>query len=251
MPRLVLLLLLALPCSAQICTFDEQAKPENPYAYMRTQVKALKLMRQAIELAATAQWPGLPDEPDYLHKAVAYYETIDGVDEKYTCAQRLLERYKQSKNDTVKESADSLLTAIDATKQINSELRAMVEAINKAKKIEDLHQEETAKHIADITSRWKVIHEVAMMGVKMSTYGIVHGEGGDDNWKPVAFTITRQQHKTLLADVQALAEGKSKEMNYVDLCADLLLKTLNQLLPMADSPSLVPWLRIEPRLPCS
>jgi hypothetical protein len=77
-----------------------------------------------------------------------------------------------------------------------------------------------------------VIFKMMLGGVKESTFLIVRGNGGDDNWKPTAFTITRAQHDALLTDVRALAEAKTEHANYVDLCAEILLETLNEPLPL-------------------
>jgi|GEM_PF-2737157 len=70
----------------------------------------------------------------------------------------------------------------------------------------------------------KDVRTLVMLATKMSTFGIVQLQGEGDDVKPVAFTITEKQRATLLADVQALAKKKSN--TYVDVCAEILLKTL-------------------------
>jgi len=56
-----------------------------------------------------------------------------------------------------------------------------MESLNKARKAKDINQTEIAKTLADLKSVQKYVRNLAMAGVKMSTFGILRmqGEGGD------------------------------------------------------------------------
>jgi hypothetical protein len=145
----------------------------------------------------------------------------------------MLEKYKDSKIESIGTSVVTLLVAINTTKEINAKLLSLMEAINKATKPEDIDQVEIAKLLGNVQAMQKDVRTMAMLGVKMSTFAIVQTEGEGDSAKPVAFTITPAQRATLLAEVQELAK-KQTINTYVDACADLLLGTLNR--PLRTSP---------------
>src|SRR6266850_2724757 len=228
---LLFVLFLVLPCSAQICIVDT-AQPNDTLAYMRTEVRALTIIREALNLSATMKTVPLPTDPNHKQAMVDYYVGMESIDDHYACAARLLQHYKPSTNEGIQNSVDSLLTAIEATMAVNTTLRGMVEQLNQSLKEEDPRADDPAIVLADIKSTQQVIFKMMLGGVNASTFLIVRGEGGDSDWKPTAFTITRAQHDALLTDVHALAEGKTAHANYIDLCAEILLETLNEPLPL-------------------
>jgi len=222
-------LFLVLPCSAQTCTIDN-AEPNDTFAYLRAEVRALTVIREALNLSAKLKTVPLPGDPNHQQAMVDYHLSMQASDDHYACAARLLQSYKASTNENIQQSLDDLLAAIQSTQQINSMLRGMVERMNAEQ--QDQSAGETAQTLADIKSTQQVIFKMMLGGVKESTFLIVRGNGGDDEWKPTAFTITRAQHDALLTDVRALAEAKTEHANYVDLCAEILLETLNEPLPL-------------------
>jgi len=228
---LLFVLLLILPCSAQICIVDT-AQPNDTFAYMRTEVRALTIIREALDLSAKMKTVPLPADPNHKQAMVDYHVGMESIDDHYACAARLLQHYQPNTNEGIQNSVDSLLTAIEATKAVNTTLRGMVEQLNQSLKEDDPHADDTAIVLADIKSSQQVIFKMMLGGVNASTLLIVRGEGGDSDWKPTAFTITREQHDALLTDVRALAEGKTAHANYIDLCAEILLETLNEPLPL-------------------
>jgi hypothetical protein len=225
------LVLLVLPCSAQLCIVDT-AQPNDTFAYMGTEVRALTIIREAVNLSAEMKTVPLPGDPDHQQAMVNYYVGMQSIDEHYACAARLLGHYKPSTNQDIQNSVDTLLTAIEATKTINATLRGMVEHLNKPPAEVEPHADDASKALADIKSTQHVVFKMMLGGVKESTFSIVRGEGMDTDWKPTAFTITRSQHDTLLTAVRDLAAGKTAHANYVDLCAEILLETLNEPLPL-------------------
>jgi len=223
------ILFFVLPCSAQTCSVDS-AEPNDTFAYMRSEVKSLAVIREAINLSAKMKTVPLPGDPNHQQAMVDYHLSMQSIHEHFACAARLLQPYKASANENVKQSVDNLLTAIQSTEQVDSMLRGMVEQINAPER--DQHATDTAEKLAEIKSAQHVIFKMMLGGVKESTFGIVRGNGADEGWKPTAFTITRRQHDALLSDVRALAEAKTEHANYVDLCAEILLETLTEPLPL-------------------
>jgi len=231
--RLILpLLILAQGCFAQICLPEAQPQPNSAYAYVRAEVKALHWIRAALAESQKIESPRV-DDPERLHKLVTLYSASETVSDDYTCAASMLEKYKDSKIESIGTSVVTLLVAINTTKEINAKLLSLMEAINKATKPEDIDQVEIAKLLGNVQAMQKDVRTMAMLGVKMSTFAIVQTEGEGDSAKPVAFTITPAQRATLLAEVQELAK-KQTINTYVDACADLLLGTLNR--PLRTSP---------------
>ena len=109
----------------------------------------------------------------------------------------------------------------------------MIETLNKATKAEDIDEVEIGKTLATIKSAQHDVMNLMMAGAKLSTFGILKIEGEGDDTKPIAFTITPAQHAKLLAEVNEPAKKKSS--NYVDNCADILLKALNLKMPMSSN----------------
>jgi hypothetical protein len=199
---------------------------------MGTEVRALTIIREAVNLSAGMKTVPLPGDPDHQQAMVNYYVGMESIDEHYACAARLLGHYKPSTNQDIQNSVDTLLTAIGATKTINTTLKGMVEQLNKPPTEVESHADDASKALADIKSTQQVVFKMMLGGVKQSTLLIVRGEGSESYWKPTAFTITRSQHDALLTSVRALAEGKTAHANYIDLCAEILLETLNEPLPL-------------------
>jgi hypothetical protein len=224
-------LLLGFPCSAQLCVVDS-SQPNDTFAYMGTEVRALAVIREAINLSATVKTVPLPGDANHQQAMVDYHIGMESIDEHYACAARLLERYKASTNQDLQDSVDALLTAIEASRTINTTLRGMVEQLNKPPGEVDLNADDPAKVLANIKSTQQAVFKMMLRGVKESTFLIVRGEGSDSYWKPTAFTITRAQHDAFLTSVRTLAEGKTAQANYIDLCAEILLEALNEPLPV-------------------
>jgi hypothetical protein len=196
---------------------------------MGTEVRALTIIREAVNLSAGMKTVPLPGDPDHQQAMVNYYVGMESIDEHYACAARLLGHYKPSTNQDIQNSVDTLLTAIEATKTINATLRGLVERLNKPPAEVD---PQGARALADIKRTQQAVFKMMLGGVKESTFLIVRGEGSESYWKPTAFTITKSQHDALLTSVRALAEGKTAHANYIDLCAEILLETLNEPLPL-------------------
>jgi hypothetical protein len=128
------------------------------------------------------------------------------VSNNYDCAARVLTLYKNSRNESVRASVDSLLAAISTTKDINIGMVKSMELLNKAEKPDDIDLVAIAEMLANVKSMQK---EVA---------------------NPIAFTITPTQRATLLTEVQELAK-KNGQFTSVDACADILRGTLAKQLP--------------------
>ena len=226
-------ILLASPCRAQLC-MPTKAGPqsESGYSYVRTEIIVLGWIRTALTESDKFQWVS-PDDPERIHKSIELYSVLNNVSDDYDCAVSLLTPFKDSKNESIHTSVDSLLLAIQSTKQINTMLMGMMESLNKATKAEDIDQPEIAKTLADIKSMQKYVRTLTMAGVKMSTFGILHMDGTGDDVKPTAFIITGAERETLLSETREPAKKKGKEETYVDVCAEILLTTLNSKLPSA------------------
>jgi hypothetical protein len=184
-------------------------QPESGYSYIRTEILALQWIRAATTESEKLQWVSLGD-PQRAHKSVEFYAKANSVSDDYDCVTFLLTAYKDSTNKPIHESVDTLLLAIQATKEINGNLITIMETLNKAKKVEDIDQQEIAKTLGNIKSMQKDIRNMAMAGVKMSTFGILHIDGTGDDAKPTAFTITATERQTLLSETRVLAKAKGK-----------------------------------------
>jgi hypothetical protein len=208
-----------------------QPETNSGYAYMRAEIRALQWIRSAvIETGKIKPLPPAAD-PQRIHQMVSRYTAFQTAADDYTCATSILTKYKESPDGSIRGSVDNFLAVIGTTQELNGHLLAMLESIEKASKPEDINQEEIAKHLAAIKSLQKDVLGLAMMATKLSTFAILRGEGGDDNWKPVAFTITATQRTTLIAEAQRLID----KLTYVDGCVDILLGALRRQLPVADS----------------
>ena len=228
-----LFFLLASPSSAQLCMpIKAGPEPDSGYSYIRTELVALKWVRAALTESDKFQWVNSGD-PAQMHKTVELYTAVNNVSDDYDCATSLLTAYKDSKNESIRASVGSLLLAIKSSKEIDALLIGMMESLNKATKPEDINQAEIAKTLADMKSIQSYAHNLMMVGVKMSTFGILRMEGTGDDQKPTAFLITAAQRSTLLTETQELGRKKGKEQTYVDVCVDILLSTMNRKLPTA------------------
>jgi hypothetical protein len=230
--RFVFLLVLAQSCFAQLCMPEGQPQPDSPYAYIRAETKALQWIRNALTESENIRPFPPSGDPERLHKAVKLYTVAQTISDDYDCAATLLTKYKDSKNEYINASVDSLLMGIDATKNINAKLVGLIESLNEAKKPEAIDQTAIAKVLANAKGIQKDVRNLAMAGAKMSAFGVVRIEGNGDDAKPVAFTITAKQRATLVAEVQELAKKKGQGQDtYVDSCAEILLDTLTKPLP--------------------
>lgn len=228
-----LLLLLAHSCSAQICMpIKAGPEPDSGYSYIRTELVALKWVRAALKETDKFQWISA-DDPARLHKSVELYGVVNNVSDDYDCAASLLTAYKDSKNEPIRASVDSMLLAIKSIKEVNATLIEMMETLNKATKPEDINQTQIAKTFADLKSVQSYVRTLMMAGTKMSTFGILRMEGTGDDQKPTAFLITALQRDTLLEETRQLGRKKDKEETYVDVCVDILTTTLTSKLPTA------------------
>jgi hypothetical protein len=237
--RLILLIAFAQvsffqPASAQVCLPEAASQPDSGYAYMRTETKALQWVRLALAESQKIQPLPPSSDPERMHKAVALYTVVDSVSTDYDCAVRMLSKYKNSKNESVRASVDALLEAINTTKTINKDMVGMMEALDKATKPEDIDQIAIAKMLANVKGMQKDAQQLTMMGAKMSTFGIVRTTGEGDDAKPVAFTITAAQREALLADVKELIANKGQgQYTYVDGSAEILLDALTRQMPLS------------------
>src|ERR1700738_2437161 len=119
----LLFLMLARPCSAQICMPGAEIAPDSGYSYIREEVKALQWIRNALVESQKIQQPLIaPDDPERIHKTVELYTTIKNVSDDYTCAISLVTPFKDSRDESIHASVDALLTAIHATQDNNAEL---------------------------------------------------------------------------------------------------------------------------------
>ena len=94
-------------------------------------------MRDALVESERIQVP-TPTDPEGMHKAVDMYTIAEAVSDDYACAATILTNYKDSKNEYVQQSAQTLLEAIKTTKEINADLISMMESLYKATKAEDI-----------------------------------------------------------------------------------------------------------------
>jgi hypothetical protein len=226
-----LLLFLAPACLGQVC-MPPSPQPDSGYTYVRAEITALRSIRSALNESDKFEWVA-PDDPQRVHKQVELYTIVNNVSDDYDCAASILQPYAKSKNENISKSAETLLLAIQGIKDVNAHLIEMMETVNKATKAEDIDQTEIAKSLADMKSVQKYVRTLVTLGVRLSIFSILQGEGGDNNWKATAFTITDAQRKVALGDASELAKGRSKEETVVDLCADFLVKMLNCPLPTA------------------
>jgi len=223
--------LLAQPSSAQLCMpIKAGPEPDSGYSYIRTELVALKWLRAALQESAKFQ-PINRDDPQRMHKSVEFYDAVNNVSDDYDCAASLLKPYKDSKNESIRESVDSMLLAIKSIKEVNAELVEMMESLNKATKAEDINQTEIAKALANLKSIQGDVRTLTMAGVKMSTFAILRIEGTGDDQKPVACFITAAQRRTLLEEIHQLGRKSGKEVTYVDACVDILTNTVTPNLP--------------------
>jgi hypothetical protein len=219
---------LAQPCCAQWCLPTKAgAQPDSPYSYIRTEIIALQWIRNG--LTESEKWVSFND-PQQIQKSAELSALVNNVSDDYDCATSLLTPYKDSKNESVRTSAESLLLAIRNTKEVNSVLIGLMESLNKATKPEDINQVQIGKTLADIKSMQKYVRDLVTVGVKMSTFGVLQMERYGDDAKPTAFTITTAQLDTLLAETRELSKKNGRE-TYVDVCAEILLTMLTQQLP--------------------
>jgi hypothetical protein len=167
-----LVALLVKPCAAQLCMPGAEVKPDSPYSYMREEVKAFRWIRTGLLESQKVQNPLIaPDDPQRVHKTVELYTILHNIEDAYTCAESLLKPFKDSKDDSVHTSVDTLLTAIQGTKDMNATLSSMIDALNKATKPEDIDQTEIGKTLATIKSAQHDVMNLMMAGAKMSTFG--------------------------------------------------------------------------------
>src|ERR1051325_10283089 len=138
---LFVVLLLVLPCSAQICAVDT-AQPDDAFAYMQSEVRTLTVIREAINLSAKMI---VPTSPKNHAQMAEYNETINNIDDHYACAAKLLQHYKPSTNENIHNSVDNLLTAIQVNQQVNKMLRAMTEQLNKETQGQEPRADNTAE----------------------------------------------------------------------------------------------------------
>ena len=235
MTKVFLFLLgIAQVCFAQVCIPEVQPQPNNPYSYIRGEIKALKWIRYALTEMQKIQSPLDGNDQERLHKLVNMYTIAEAASDDYSCAALLLKNYKDSKDDTVADSAQTLLKVIETSTQINTKLVGTMEALYKAEKSEEIDQVGIAKMLANVQSLQKDVRNLTMVGVKMSTFSVLRIQGEDDNARPVAFTISEKQRAALLGEAQELrAEGKDQN-SVVDGCADILISILKSQLPTSD-----------------
>ena len=208
-------------------------KPDSPYSYIRTEIRVLKSLRAALNDAAKINALVIipASDPKRLHKLVERNEVVNAIADDYGCAIALLKPYQNSRDNNVHVSVEAFNNGIDITQQADAKLLEMMESLDKATRAEDFDQPAIAKQLADLNSIKQDSRKLILMGVKMSSFGILKLVGGDDDSKPVAFTITEQERLKLLSDANELAKREDPGTSYIDICADFLVDTLTKSLP--------------------
>jgi hypothetical protein len=144
-PIVVLPLILTHPCTAQTCNAAPHPETNSGYAYMREEMKALRWIRSALLESTKIQPPGAREDPQHVHKLIELHSTAEAVADRYNCAVSILQNFKDSKNEYIKESAETLLKALETTKKINEKLASILDSIYDAKRSQDIDQAGIAK----------------------------------------------------------------------------------------------------------
>src|SRR5438309_1276827 len=149
-------------CPARLPIRSDTVQPNDTFAYMGTEVRALTIIREAVNLSAGMKTVPLPGDPDHQQAMVNYYVGMESIDEHYACAARLLGHYKPSTNQDIQNSVNTLLTAIEATKTINATLRGMVEQLNKPSAEVEPRAGDASNALANIKSTQHVIFKMML-----------------------------------------------------------------------------------------
>ena len=228
---LVVCLLVPAISVAQECQPTDKAEPESNFAYIRAEIKSLQWLRLAILESKKIPSSTPPGDPERAKKAELRNTLAMGLAKFYDCATQYVEPYGESKNKAIHESANGLMAAIRSSKEVNQNVLAELQQLDKAQSKEDIDPE-AAKRLEDLTSQENDARTAIQAGVKVSTFGIVRLKDPEDPQSdPVAFLITAKQRDELLAEVKQLAKKKPEETTYIDTCAEILLSLLNKKLP--------------------
>ena len=229
-PVVVLPLFLTHPCIAQSCNPAFHPETDSGYAYIREEMKALRWIRSALLESTKIQHPGAPDDPQHVQKLAELHATADAMAERYNCAVSILQNFKDSKNESIQESAETLLRALDASKGINEKLVAVLDSLYDPQKQQDLDRAGIADMLKNVKSIQRDTWDLSMAGTQASTFAIFKMQGAGKDSRPVAFSITHDQRNTLRAEAGTLAKNDGFS-SYVDDCAEILLNGLAQDLP--------------------
>jgi len=229
-PIVVLPLILTHPCTAQTCNAAPHPETNSGYAYMREEIKALRWIRSALLESTKIQPPGPREDPQHVHKLIELHSTAEAVADRYNCAVSILQNFKDSKNEYIKESAETLLKALETTKNINEKLVSILDSIYDAKRSEDIDQAGIAKMLGKVKSIQQDMAGLSMTGTQESTFAVLKMQEIGRDSRPIAFSITHGQRNTLQAEAESLAKNDGFS-SYVDDCAEIILDDLAQDLP--------------------
>jgi hypothetical protein len=229
-PIVVLPLILTHPCTAQTCNAAPHPETNSGYAYMREEMKALRWIRSALLESTKIQPPGAREDPQHVHKLIELHSTAEAVADRYNCAVSILQNFKDSKNEYIKESAETLLKALETTKNINEKLVSILDSIYDAKRSQDIDQAGIAKMLGKLKSIQQDMAGLSMTGTQESTFAVLKMQETGHNSRPIAFGITHDQRNTLRAEAESLAKNDGFS-SYVDDCAEIILDDLAQDLP--------------------
>lgn len=227
---MVLRLILTHPCIAQTCNPAPHPEINSGYAYIREEMKALRWIRSALLESTKIQPPGAREDPQHVQKLVELHSTAEAVADRYNCAVSILRNFKDSKNEYIKESAETLLKALETTKNSNEKLVGMLDSIYDAKRPQDIDQAGIVKTLGKVKSIQQDMAGLSMTGTQESTFAIFKMERTGVDTRPIAFSITHDQRSTQRAEAESLAKNDGFN-SYVDDCAEIILDDLAQGLP--------------------
>ncbi len=167
-----------------------------------------------------------------MRKAINFYGAVQAMSDDYDCAAEILTPFKDSGDETIRNSAKAILGAIDSSKVVNSRLIGVMESVDKAKVPDDIDAVAIAKTLDESKSIQGDAMALTLAGTRMSTFGIL--SLNQSNSVSIAFTITSRQKGVLLAKVHDLEIKSSGHKTYVDACADIMLAVLLKHLPTSD-----------------
>lgn len=224
-------LLSASVCVGQDCPQEPKPEPENGYAYLQAEIKALQWMRLAESQSKKIPAPVPPGDPEREKKAQVRDVLANGLGKFYDCAISQVAPYRDSKNPAVHESANGLLTAMQSSKEVNRNVLAELQQLDKVQSKEEIDPG-TAERLNALTTQENDARTAIQAGVKVSTFAITKlKDATDPQSEPVAFLINAKQHDELLAAARELLPKKPEESSYIDTSAQILVTTLNKKLP--------------------
>ena len=228
---LIACLITASVCTAQECEPEAKPEPDNPFAYVRAEIKTLQWLRLALLESKKIPPPLPPGDPERAKKAELRNTIASGLTKFYDCGMKYVEPYRESKNPAVHESANGLLTAMQTSREVNRSVLNELQQIDKVQSQEDIDPE-AAKRMDDLSSQENDARTAIQAGVKVSTFSITKLKNPEDPQSdPVSFLINAKQRDDLLAEVKSFTKSKSEEPTYIDACVQILDSVLSKKLP--------------------